>query len=158
MSLSSSGGPDTAKDNLRPCRRRLAGEEQEEQDRRRVRYAITEKGREDILDSFGKAALKGGRRLYSTCLSGENRRRQPVRRARAENSIAKALETEARRLFAGVDTAALSRQFIASGGFGTPRRVHKRSPFRARLRRELLGQDLPSEEVRQGDEPKRRYG
>jgi hypothetical protein len=36
-------------------------------------------------------------------------------------------------------TAALSRQFIACGGFGTPRRIHKRSRFRARLRRELLG-------------------
>jgi hypothetical protein len=132
--------------------------ERDERDRRRLRYALTAKGREDMVGSFGGAALQRGRRCYSTCLSGASRRRQAARRARAENSLAQALEAEARSLFAGVDTALLTRQFMAGGGFGTLRRLRERSAFRARLRCELLGQDIPSEEVRQGDEPKRRYG
>jgi len=118
--------------------------ERDERDRRRLRYAITEKGREDMFGSFGRAALDRGRRCYSTCLSGASRRRQAARRARAENPLAQALELEARRLFAGIDTARLTRQFIAGGGFGTLRRRHKGSPFRARLRDELLGQGRSS--------------
>jgi hypothetical protein len=90
--------------------------EREEHDRRRLRYAITEKGREDMVGSFGRAALERGRRCYSTCLSGASRRRQAARRARAENPLATTLEAEARSLFAGVDTALLTRQFIAGGG------------------------------------------
>jgi hypothetical protein len=118
--------------------------EREERDRRRLRYAITEKGQEDIVGSFGRAALERGRRCYSTCLSGASRRRQAARRARAENPLAQALETEGRRLFAGVDRALLTRQFVAGGGFGTLRRRHKRSRFRASLRHELLGQEHSS--------------
>jgi hypothetical protein len=132
--------------------------EREERDRRRLRYAITEKGREDLVGGFGRAALERGRRCYSTCLGGASRRRQAARRARAENPLAQALEAEGRRLFAGVDTALLTGQFIAGGGFGTLRRRRK-SRFRARLRRELLSQDVPPHRDRQNDEPKqRRYG
>jgi hypothetical protein len=120
------------------------GRERDERDRRRLRYAITAKGREDMVGSFGRAALERGRRCYSTCLSRASRRRQAARRARAENPLAQALEAEARTLFAGVDTALLTRQFIAGGGFGTLRRLHKRSPFRAKLRHELLGQGRSS--------------
>jgi hypothetical protein len=129
----------------------------DERDRRRSRYLLTEKGREDTVGMFGQGALERGRRIHSTCLSGTGRRRQAARRQAAENPLAQALEAEARHLFGGVDTAELTRQFIASGGFGTLRRIQKRSRFRAGLRREL-GQNIPSDEVRQGDEPKRRYG
>jgi hypothetical protein len=120
------------------------GRERDEHDRRRLRYAITEKGREDMVGSFGQAALQRGRRCYSTCLSGASRRRQAAPRARAENPLAQALEAEGRRLFAGVDTALLTRQFIAGGGFGTLTLLHKRSRFRASLRHELLGEGRSS--------------
>jgi hypothetical protein len=117
--------------------------ERDERDRRRLRYATTEKGREDMVGSFGRAALERGRRCYSTSLSGASRRLQAARRARAENPLAQAFEAEGRSLFAGIDTALLTRQFMAGGGFGTLRRRRERSPFRAMLKHELLGRDVP---------------
>jgi DNA-binding PadR family transcriptional regulator len=114
-----------------------------ERDRRRSRYSLTEKGREDTVGIFGQGALMRGRRYYSTCLSGAGRRRQAARRQAAENPLAETLEAEARSLFGGLDTVELTRQFIAGGGFGTGKRLHKRSPFRAMLRRELLGENRP---------------
>jgi Winged helix DNA-binding domain len=116
----------------------------DEHDRRRSRYSLTEKGREDTVGMFGQGALERGRRLHSTCLSSAGRRRQAARRQAAENPLAEAVEAEARQLFGGIDTTELARQFIAGGGLGTRKRLDLRSPFRAMLRRELLGEVDPN--------------
>jgi DNA-binding MarR family transcriptional regulator len=110
----------------------------DERDRRRICYALTDKGREDMQGSFGQSLLKRARKRYSTCLSGSARARQA--RMGEPTPLAEALEAQARSLFGSIDTAELTRQFIAGGGPGTSKRLRERSPFRAALRRELLGE------------------
>ena len=113
----------------------------DQNDRRRVRYTVTEKGRADMQGTFGRGALKRGRKRYSTCLSGTARVHQA--RFAEPNPLAEALEAEIRSLFGNVDAAELTRKFIMGGGFGTVRRLNKRSPFRTTLQRELLGNTYP---------------
>lgn len=110
----------------------------DEEDRRRVRYAVTKKGWEDMEGAFGRGLLTRARKRYSACLSGTARARQA--RMTEPSPLAEVLEAQTRSLFGRLDTAELTRQFIAGGGFGTSKRLLERSPFRATVRRELLGE------------------
>lgn len=52
-------------------------------EQRRASYRLTEKAHADMGGTFGRTALKRGRRLYSTCLSGRARSHQAARRKAA---------------------------------------------------------------------------
>ena len=67
-------------------------------EQRRASYKLTEKGHADMSGTFGRTALRRGRRLYSTCLSGRARTRQAARREAAQNPLAKVLEARVRTL------------------------------------------------------------
>lgn len=110
-------------------------------DHRRKRYTLTEKGRADMVGAFGEGALTRGRRRYSTCLSGDARRRQAARRAAGTNELVEALEANARRLFGGLTYAELTPP-LGPDGKPPPLRLRTRKPsrFGARLRAELLGE------------------
>src|SRR5215211_2035248 len=69
----------------------------DQNDRRRVRYTVTEKGRADMQGSFGRGVLKRALKRYSTCLSGTARARQA--RIAKPDALAEALEAEMRSLF-----------------------------------------------------------
>lgn len=125
-------------------------------DRRRTRYALTEKGKSDMAGSFGRTALARGRRLYSTCLSGSARRRQAAKRLAADNPLAKAVEGEARHPFGDAQTDRLLQELVTSGGVRATKRYRTRSPLAVTLRRELLGERVP-DDARPSAEAKRGY-
>jgi hypothetical protein len=89
---------------------------------------------------FGQGALMRGRARHSTCLSGKARRRQAAQQAAGPNELAEALEANARHLFAGLtpgDVIQVLRTPRSQLALGFP--SLRSSPFRARLRTELLG-------------------
>jgi hypothetical protein len=133
-----------AKDNLAVLARGgWTDKDREASDRRRVLYTLTEKGRADASGGFGRAALRRGRRLYSTCLSGKARERQAARREAADNPLARTLEAEARHLYGGPEAEGLIRELMADVRLQTAARYHRRSPFRARVRKQLLSEREP---------------
>jgi hypothetical protein len=108
-------------------------------EQRRASYRLTGNGHADMAGTLGRTALKRGRRLYSTCLSGRARTRQAAKRQAAPNPLAIALEARARTLYGGAHADRTLRHVVAAGGLLT-RRTHRRSPLARTLRFELLGE------------------
>jgi hypothetical protein len=94
--------------------------------------------------SFGHGALVRGRRLYTTSLSGDARRRHAARREAAESPLARAREEEARYLFGGPGTDEMLRQLMTVGSFRSATRRRVPTRFEIQIRRELLGENSAS--------------
>ena len=109
-------------------------------EQRRASYKLTEKGHADMSGTFGRTALRRGRRLYSTCLSRRARTRQAARREAAQTPLATALEAHARTLFGGPQADRTLRSFVAAGGLLTTQRTRRQSPLARTLRSEILGE------------------